>query len=62
MTQEKFQFTTVSVHREQAAEIRRLAAELDVHHYQLIARALEAYKAMRSLSVDSFKPQMEVRA
>jgi len=62
MTQEKFHFTTVSVHREQAAEIRSLAAELDIHHYQVVARALEAYRAMRNLSVDSFKPRMEVRA
>jgi hypothetical protein len=62
MTQEKFSFTTVSVHREQAAEIRRIAAQLDLHHYQVVANALKAYAAMRDLNAAAFKPQMEVRA
>jgi hypothetical protein len=55
-------FTTVSVHRGEAREIRRIAAEEDIHHYEVIRRALAAYAAMRNLSAAAFKPQMEVRA
>lgn len=58
-----FGFTTISVHRETALEVHKLAIELDLYKHDVMRRAVFAYRAQLALEADAFKtPRVEVRA
>ncbi len=58
----QFGFTTISVHRETALEVHRLALELDLYKHEVIRRAVAAYRMSQTLDASAFKPTIEVRA
>jgi hypothetical protein len=59
----QFGFTTISVHRETALEVHKLAIELDLYKHDVMRRAVSAYRAQLALEADAFKtPRVEVRA